>query len=72
MGDIWTVNLYNLCRTLLLVVYSPFQANVLGSLIFKKGGGWIIGLKWVKLTERVNSVEIIRHLKGYTTLPSVL
>ena len=45
MGDIWTVNLYNLCRTLLLVVFSPFQANVLGSLIFKRGGGWIIGLK---------------------------
>ena len=29
MGDLWTANVYNLYKTLLLVDYSPFQANVL-------------------------------------------
>ena len=28
MGDILTVDLYNLCKTLLLVVYSELQADV--------------------------------------------
>ena len=28
MGDIWTVDVYNLCKTVLLAAYSPFQASV--------------------------------------------
>ena len=67
MGDILTVDLYNLCKTLLLVVYSEFQADVSIGCPLKTsenlrfsyvlgGWGWIIGLMWVKLTENVDIV----------------
>ena len=29
MGDIWTDDVHNICKILLLAIYSPFQASVL-------------------------------------------
>ena len=58
MDDIRTVNVYNLCKTLLLVVYSLLEANIsfwyplktsenlrLSYVVFLGWGvGWIVGL----------------------------